>query len=347
MLCIYRNYNVMERTGGFAEPVFTVWMDMDEADPNAANGQDGSLLSNTEGIMKGTGRTGFDAVKTAAENEVGGYGQKQPDKDKRSAVGEDKLSGNILSEDKWQDNRLRKEEELSPGETLYEEYEPIKTDSIYYYDVGKTALTTTYAYEKVGESYFEDAVFFGDSRTLGISDYAGLDADFYCENGMTIYNLLGDEGVINQSTGKKENIPELLKQKQYGKIYIMLGMNELGYRTTEYFGEQYQAALEQIRAWQPDAVIFILGNLHVTRDKNNMETEFNNVNINSKNVAVAGLANGKDIFYLDSNPLFTDEEGFLRDELTFDGVHLYADGYTVWRDFLMEHGVVPGAGVFQ
>lgn len=30
----------------------------------------------------------------------------------------------------------------------------------------------------------------------------------------------------------------------------------------------------------------------------------------------------------------------LKDDLTFDGVHLYANNYAQWKDFLMEHGVV-------
>ena len=102
--------------------------------------------------------------------------------------------------------------------------------------------------------------------------------------------------------------------------------------------------LDQLREWQPEAVIYIMANLHVSREKNNMETEFNNININDKNVASARLANGRDIFYLDSNPLFTDEEGFLPDDSTFDGVHLYAQHYEKWRDFLCEHGVERAAG---
>ena len=99
------------------------------------------------------------------------------------------------------------------------------------------------------------------------------------------------------------------------------------------------SVVQQIRAWQPEAVIFIMANLHVSRAKNNMETEFNNININDKNVACARIANGTDIFYLDSNPLFTDSEGFLQAEMTFDGVHLYAQHYDKWRQFLLEHGV--------
>ena len=84
-----------------------------------------------------------------------------------------------------------------------------------------------------------------------------------------------------------------------------------------------------------------MANLHVSEAKNNAETEFNNININDKNVASARLANGRNIFYLDANPLFTDENGFLKAELSCDGVHLYAQHYDVWRQFLLEHAVKP------
>lgn len=228
--------------------------------------------------------------------------------------------------------------------TKFVEYTPIETDSRYYSDAGKVALTTEYDYVLENESYFNDAVFLGDSRTLGIADYAGLDgADFFCDNGMTIFKLLEDTGVTYQKTGKKVDLKKALQEKRYGKIYIMLGMNELGYGNTHMYLRQYMEVLDQLREWQPEAVIYIMANLHVSREKNNMETEFNNININDKNVASARLANGRDIFYLDSNPLFTDEEGFLPDDSTFDGVHLYAQHYEKWRNFLCEHGVERAA----
>lgn len=230
--------------------------------------------------------------------------------------------------------------EETPGQTLFTTYTPVETDSIYYSDAGKVALTTDYPYTTVEEDYFDDAVFFGDSRTLGISDYSGLNADFFCENGMTIYKLLGEKGVVCQATGEKNDLNQVLQEKEYGKIYIMLGMNELGYRDTAYFLEQYGLVLEQLRQWQPKAVIYIQANLHVSREKNNVNTEFNNININDKNAAIATLADGADVFYLDINPLFTDSEGYLNEDLTFDGVHLHADGYIAWKNFLMGHAVV-------
>lgn len=235
------------------------------------------------------------------------------------------------------------QEEVVKGTTKFLPYTPLEVESRYYSDAGKIALTTEYPYVLENESYFNDAAFLGDSRTLGIYDYVGLDgADFFCDNGMTIFKLMKDDGVTEQGTGQKVDLKKVLQERHYGKIYIMLGMNELGYGNTTMYLQEYMSVLNQIREWQPEATIFIMANLHISREKNNMATEFNNININDKNVASARLANGTDIFYLDSNPMFTDSEGFLLSDLTFDGVHLYAKHYDKWRQFLMEHGVERG-----
>ena len=263
---------------------------------------------------------------------------------KRKDKSNDKENDNDLQNDISDEENIENTEEshgIGKGITKFEIYDPQEIDSIYYSDAGKIALTTEYPYTKENIGYFHDAAFLGDSRTLGISDYAGLEeADFYCDSGMMIFKLL-EEKVTYQKTGDKVDLNQVLQEKQYGKIYIMLGMNELGYGNTEMYLEQYRKVLNQIREWQPQAIIYVMANLHVSREKNNMETEFNNININDKNAASAQLANGTDIFYLDVNPLFTDRDGFLNADLSFDGVHLYAQHYDVWREFLLEHAVEP------
>ena len=324
LLVIYRDYGKMKWGDLVSHPLFAVVWEAEKQN-NISN------LMGTESVMvklpeqaSGAADNGLVLLPSAVGSKVGAQVEKELAREEEAHAAEEKQEA----------------EEVMVGQTLYVEYPPIATDSIYYEDVGKTALTTEYPYTAVNEDYFKDAAFLGDSRTIGISDYSGLEADFYCDNGMTIYKLLGEKGVTWQKTGEKVNMSEVLQQKQYGKIYIMLGMNELGYGDTEYFREHYQAVLEQIRAWQPQAVIFLMANLHVSAEKNNLETEFNNININAKNAAAASLADGIDVFYLDSNPYCTDENGLLKSELTFDGVHLYANNYAVWKDFLMEHGVV-------
>ncbi len=291
-------------------------------------------------IAEESGQKKDDSIENDFENEA----EKKADSAQNAGARKEK-------EDEMTINKDRKTDHTDPGNTgkagrvekhttEFVEYAPIETNSRYYSDAGKIALTTVHDYVLENESYFNDAAFLGDSRTLGISDYAGLaGADFFCDNGMTIYKLLEDDGVTYQRTGEKVDLKEILQEKHYGKIYIMLGMNELGYGDTPMYLKQYLKVIRQIKEWQPGVIIYVMANLHVSREKNNMETEFNNININDKNLASARLANGRDVFYLDCNPLFTDEEGYLQAELTFDGVHLYAQHYDKWRDFLFEHGV--------
>lgn len=272
------------------------------------------------------------------ENEDKNAGNVQEEENEK--INQD-LINNACDEENNQENSQELEIENEIGRTEYVYYTPLEIESYYYSDAGKTALTTTYHYSTVDETYFRDAAFIGDSRTVGLSDYAGLDeTDFYCESSMTIFKVLEDTGVTYQKTGKKVDLKEILQTKQYGKIYLMLGINELGYGNTERYYEKYRETVEQIREWQPDAILYIMANLHISKEKNNMDTEFNNVNINDKNAAIAGLADGVHSFYLDSNPIFTDEDGFLKSELTFDGVHLYAQHYDMWKEFLMEHAAV-------
>ena len=82
-------------------------------------------------------------------------------------------------------------------------------------------------FEKVDKSYFDDALFIGDSRTEGISEYGGLDnATFFADTGSNIYDIYDTSVSVNN---KNVKIEQLLSTNKYGKIYVMMGINELGY----------------------------------------------------------------------------------------------------------------------
>ncbi len=228
------------------------------------------------------------------------------------------------------------------GVTSFVSYDPVRTDSPYFTDRGQIALTTEYPYDTVEDDYFADAAFIGDSRTLGLHDYSGWkdSADFYCENGFSIYRWTKGEKVTWQNTGRDVDLTQALGRKKYGKIYIMAGMNDLGYGNTQLFGEWFSHFLDMVREKQPDAVIYLMANLHISRKEDGKKKEMNNINVNDKNATIATFADGQSIFYLDANPLFTDSEGYLKADITFDGFHLYAANYPVWTDFIKNHAVL-------
>ena len=187
-------------------------------------------------------------------------------------------------------------------------------------------------------SYFDDALFIGDSRTVGLYEYGGLgNAEVFAHSGMSIYKVFNEE--FELQSGEKVTLETALQKKKFGKIYIMLGINELGYdfdQTVERFNE----AIALIRELQPEALIFIQANLHITNAKSEDSELFNNTNIDLFNQAVGELADGKNIFYLDVNPLYDDEEGGLSEEFTTDHAHILGKYYVDWVDFILQNAVM-------
>ena len=113
----------------------------------------------------------------------------------------------------------------------------------------------------------------------------------------------------------------------------MLGINEIGYNT-EKTVRKYRELIVFIQEKQPNASIFIQANLHVDKGRSSKDTVINNPAINGLNSAISEIADGRNIFYLDVNIIFDDEDGNLSAEKTGDGTHPYAKYYYEWGRWL-------------
>lgn len=116
----------------------------------------------------------------------------------------------------------------------------------------------------------------------------------------------------------------------------MLGINELGY-DFNYTVSKYEELLRRIRELQPEALIFLEGNLHITNEKSKASTDFTNENIDRFNRAVEQMADDKTLFYLDVNELFDDGNGSLSKEYTTDDIHILAKYYEEWARWILKH----------
>ncbi len=196
----------------------------------------------------------------------------------------------------------------------------------------------TLSFETVTNSYFDDALLIGDSRTVGIQKYGDLkNATYFCDTGMSIYNIYSKK--LSVSGVGKVTLKELLHKKQFGKIYIMLGINEIG-NNMDKSAKKFQEVVKLLRDSQPNAIIFIQANLHVTKEKSEKGPTFNNRRIDKYNSKLAALADNKNIFYFDANSLFDDAGGNLRKDYTFDNTHIYAKYYVNWTRYIKEHGII-------
>ncbi len=190
---------------------------------------------------------------------------------------------------------------------------------------------------EVGEEYFADALFIGDSRMDGLALYKPINgATYYTKTSMSIYNLMKDKIRID---GRSRTIREWLGEYQFRKIYISVGLNNAGIRNIDTFIQRYREVVAEIRTLQPNALIFVEGTMHVTGKLSQSSKDFNNNYINERNAALKEFAMEEKLIYIDVNEVYDNEEGNLPDAMTNDGVHMYARYYEPWRDYYFTHGI--------
>ena len=196
----------------------------------------------------------------------------------------------------------------------------------------------------VPDEWFDDAVFLGDSRTEGFQLFSGLNhGTFYCHRGMSVFNADSDDYRVFNVGGDAVTLMGAVRAKQYAAVYLMLGINELGYSVSS-----FEAALSElvgkIVLAQPEAVIY-LETLPPVNDaqayENGLPAYETAANVKKFNQGIAKIAGKERVVLLDTASCLRDSEGQLPEELTRDGVHFSADGYVKWADYLRIHTMEP------
>ena len=193
------------------------------------------------------------------------------------------------------------------------------------------------------DSFFDHAVFLGDSRTEGLQLYSGLThGDFFWKRGMTVFRVDSEEWTF-EIDGEKLTMVEALGKKQYDSVYIMIGVNELGYPVSSY-ERSLGIFLDKVMAAQPDAVIYLQTlppvNDRAARD-NDLGSYINNDNISAFNEAIIRTAAEKRVVLLNTAEVYRDGNGQLPADMTSDGCHFKPGEYGLWADYLRCHIMDP------
>lgn len=199
---------------------------------------------------------------------------------------------------------------------------------------------------------YQNALLIGDSRTQGIQAAAGISgADYFCENGLTLRKVMTGGSVadgtytITQVTDDQGNVTEKktanvvtlaqkLQSKQYSRIYIILGFNDVGWQTPTTFEKHYDQIIDQIHAAQPNAMIIAQKLIPVTAARSQTDKYFNNPAIAQYNQIIERQAKANYILCIDPTWCVADDTGAMDAGHSFDGIHLYAKSYKLWAQFV-------------
>lgn len=192
--------------------------------------------------------------------------------------------------------------------------------------------------EAVDASYFDDAVFIGDSRTEGFMLYTGLsNATAYTHKGLMVDTVFTDP-VINMG-GEKTSVMGALGKTSFSKVYIMFGINETGWPYSNLFIEKYSAIIDEIKKNNSKALIYVQSILPVSQKVSFSHRYVKNTKINEYNLLIQQMAEKKGVYYINSAESVAAPDGYLPEEAASDGIHLKKDYCDKWLEYLKTHTI--------
>ncbi len=192
-------------------------------------------------------------------------------------------------------------------------------------------------FTEVDESYFNDALFIGDSRLQGFGMYSGMPGTFYAATGFQLFKY--DSMKVANTENGKVPLTDALPYDTFTKIYIKVGLNEMGGNENAFLNK-YAELIAVLRESEPRAIIYIHGLLPVTAAKSQSDKVHNNPNVNARNEALKQLALEQKAYYLDVGSALAGADGSLPSEMAADGIHLKAQYMDIWKQYLLSHAVV-------
>lgn len=175
--------------------------------------------------------------------------------------------------------------------------------------------------------YNRTTIFAGDSITVGLRTYNIL-------SGMSIQ---GNKGIVaevglNTTTFRtrrvfegKTGVEAIIAAKPY-RVYLMLGDNEIHYRSKEDTVAGFREILKRIQAGTPDTDIVVLAATPVTSAKVAAQKGF--AQIPAYNQSLKKLAKSMGVRYFDCTDFLKDADGWLKTSYAAgDGIHWTAEAY--------------------
>lgn len=184
------------------------------------------------------------------------------------------------------------------------------------------------------KKFGSNVAFIGNSRTQAFLMYTGLnDVIDYTNVGLMVDTAITKKFITNDE-GEKITILEDLENRNIDTVYIMLGINELGWVYSSIFIKNYEELIDKIREVKPDCEIIIQSIIPVTKTKSDNDSIYNNKKISEYNALIKEMSDRKKIKFVNLVPVLADENGNLPENASPDGVHLNKEYCLKWLECL-------------
>lgn len=243
---------------------------------------------------------------------------------------------------------------LTPEELLCSDEKPNYEDDLDIMNYPELTTPIPFGIEEsnqVDDSYFNDAVFIGDSITQKLQMYVSMvrksnpsylgEAKFLCSASLGASNSLSavtKTSLHPSYNGVKQPLWDSVAQMGAKKVYIMLGVNDLTWASNERVISNLRKLISNIKESSPDAEIYVQS---VTPRVARYEGLPGNKQIFEFNLELIRMCRDDGYRFVDTAYAFRDENGNLPDEYCSDlnsmGMHFTNAACEVWVDYLRTH----------
>lgn len=205
-----------------------------------------------------------------------------------------------------------------------------KTESRLNSVMSKAAAVQTVPYERT-------TIFAGDSITVGLESYRAIDA--MAIGG--VKHVVADIG-LNTTTFRtrrvfngKSGLDQVIASRPY-RVYLMLGMNEIHYRSSADVAAGYEEIVRAVKAGTPNTDIVLLAVSPVTKAERQRRSGF--AQIPDLNNRIKAMAENLKVRYYDYTAFLKDSDGCLKTSLaSSDGVHWTSAAYHTFADVMKSY----------
>ena len=122
-------------------------------------------------------------------------------------------------------------------------------------------------------------------------------------------------------------------------VFLLIGINDLYNNSIQepsvnYIANNIIEIAKKIKTKSNDSKVFIQTLLPISIKKSTKDYELYNHSIGTINEIIVENQQKKLYSIIDLYALFVNSEGQLREDLTYDGLHLNEEGYKVWSNFI-------------
>lgn len=207
--------------------------------------------------------------------------------------------------------------------------------------------------DAVSGSWFDDAVFVGDSVSVKLTMYeASVDrlgkAQFLTAGSLSATNALwdvSDNSVHPSYNGKKQKVEDSISQmSDIKKVYIMLGMNDITSVGVNNGIKNFEEFCNRILTKNPNVQIYVQSVTPLINGSKSSvpeEGKLNNKTIYEYNCKLSALAQKRGWYFVNVAEAMLDKDGCLNNDYCGDpefmGLHFTNSGCKVWIDYLLTH----------